>query len=49
MRTAIKAAIEAGTEIIKVYEGDFDVELKDDASPLTLADNTLRASPSLID
>ena len=35
---AINAAIEAGKEIIKVYNGKFDVELKEDASPLTIAD-----------
>ncbi len=35
---AINAAIEAGAEILKVYESDFSVETKDDKSPLTLAD-----------
>jgi len=35
---AISAAIEAGKEIINVYNGEFDVELKEDASPLTIAD-----------
>lgn len=36
---AIQAAIEAGKEIIKVYESaDFGVEMKGDQSPLTLAD-----------
>ena len=35
---AINAAIEAGKEIINVYNGEFDVELKEDASPLTIAD-----------
>ena len=35
---AINAAIEAGKEIMNVYNGEFDVELKDDASPLTIAD-----------
>lgn len=35
---AIKASIEAGEEILKVYNKDFDVEIKDDNSPLTLAD-----------
>ncbi|MDJ0646945.1 MAG: 3'(2'),5'-bisphosphate nucleotidase CysQ [Flavobacteriaceae bacterium] len=38
LRIAIKAVIEAGVEILKVYESDFDHELKDDKSPLTLAD-----------
>ncbi len=35
---AIKAAIEAGNVIMKVYENDFDVDFKDDKSPLTIAD-----------
>lgn len=35
---AIKAAIEAGSEIMEVYSGDFDVILKLDESPLTIAD-----------
>jgi len=34
----IKASIEAGNEILKIYNTDFDVEFKDDKSPLTLAD-----------
>ncbi len=35
----IKAAIEAGQEILKVYESEaFEVEMKGDNSPLTLAD-----------
>ena len=39
LETAIKAAIEAGKEIIKVYEtADFDVDMKSDNSPLTTAD-----------
>ncbi len=37
--TAIKAAINAGAEILKVYNSDdFRVELKGDSSPLTKAD-----------
>lgn len=36
--TAIKAAIEGGKEILKIYDTDFDVEVKEDHSPLTLAD-----------
>lgn len=36
--TAIKAAIQAGNEILKVYATDFNVEHKGDDSPLTLAD-----------
>src|SRR5690554_4983938 len=35
---AIKAALVAGAEILKIYETDFNVETKDDASPLTQAD-----------
>ncbi len=36
--TAIEAAIEAGKEIIKIYNQDFDIEFKKDHSPLTTAD-----------
>lgn len=37
--TAIKAAVDAGNEILKVYNSDdFQVEKKGDDSPLTLAD-----------
>ncbi len=35
---AIKAAIEAGIEIMKVYAEDFKVEIKKDNTPLTIAD-----------
>ncbi|MCG2419787.1 3'(2'),5'-bisphosphate nucleotidase CysQ [Aequorivita sp. F47161] len=35
---AIKAAIDAGAEILKVYETNFEVEVKGDESPLTQAD-----------
>ena len=46
---AINAAIQAGKEIINVYNGEFDVELKDDASPLTIADkNANRYHQSII-
>ena len=38
LRIAIQASIEAGKEIMKVYNSDFDFELKSDDSPLTLAD-----------
>ena len=38
LELAIKASILAGKEILKVYETEFDVEQKDDNSPLTLAD-----------
>lgn len=38
-KTAIKAAVHAGNEIMKVYKTeDFQVESKDDESPLTIAD-----------
>src|SRR5690554_3965592 len=39
LSVAIEAALKAGTSILKVYETDFDVEIKGDKSPLTLADN----------
>jgi 3'(2'), 5'-bisphosphate nucleotidase len=35
---AIEASIEAGKEILEVYENTFEVEYKDDKSPLTIAD-----------
>lgn len=35
---AVKAAIKAGEEILKIYEQDFTIETKQDASPLTEAD-----------
>jgi 3'(2'), 5'-bisphosphate nucleotidase len=35
---AIEAAIESGEEIMKIYAKDFDVELKSDNSPHTIAD-----------
>jgi 3'(2'), 5'-bisphosphate nucleotidase len=35
---AIEAAFAAGARILEVYGGAFDVELKDDRSPLTEAD-----------
>ncbi len=37
--TAINASIEAGKKIVEIYNtGDFEVEIKSDNSPLTLAD-----------
>ena len=36
--TAIKASLDAGKEILKVYNSDFTFENKEDNSPLTLAD-----------
>jgi 3'(2'), 5'-bisphosphate nucleotidase len=44
---AIIAAVEAGKEILTVYDTDFAVEYKDDKSPLTLADK--RASEKITD
>lgn len=39
LNTAITAALEAGKSILEIYNsGDFDVEIKDDNSPLTKAD-----------
>lgn len=39
LECAIKAAIDAGNEIMKIYESsDFGIEEKEDQSPLTLAD-----------
>lgn len=38
LQTAIAAAIDAGRAIMEIYVTDFDVEAKDDQSPLTIAD-----------
>ena len=38
LKTAIEAALLAGKEIMTVYTRNFEVEIKDDASPLTEAD-----------
>ncbi len=39
INTAIKASIDAGKKIMEVYEsGNFEVEIKSDNSPLTIAD-----------
>lgn len=38
LSVSIKAALAAGTEILKVYDTNFDVEHKNDDSPLTQAD-----------
>lgn len=35
---AIEASLEAGKEILDIYESTFEVEYKDDRSPLTIAD-----------
>jgi len=38
LKSAIKASMEAGEKILEVYNKDFEVEYKDDRSPLTMAD-----------
>ena len=38
LNIAINAAIDGGDEIMKVYNGDFEVFIKEDDSPLTIAD-----------
>ncbi len=38
LKIAILASIEAGREIMKVYSSDFSYQLKNDDSPLTIAD-----------
>ena len=38
LQAAIKASLEAGKEIMQVYDSAFDVEYKEDKSPLTEAD-----------
>ena len=39
LETAIQASLEAGAQIMSIYEsGDFDINLKKDKSPLTKAD-----------
>lgn len=43
LEIAIKAALDGGKEILKVYETDFSVEVKDDNSPLTIADQNANA------
>jgi len=40
LKIAIQASIEAGEEIMKVYNSDFSYEIKDDSSPLTIADKS---------
>lgn len=46
LHRTIVAAVLAGNEILEVYDTKFDVEYKDDKSPLTLADK--RASDRII-
>ncbi len=43
LETAIKAAVEAGAEIMKIYGERFEVTLKTDNSPLTIADENANA------
>ena len=43
LTTAIRAALDAGAEILKIYATDFDVEHKRDDSPLTVADKNASA------
>ena len=38
LKTAINASINGGHAIMEVYVSDFEVEQKDDHTPLTLAD-----------
>ena len=38
LHIAVKAALDAGKVIMEVYDTAFDVEIKDDKSPLTEAD-----------
>src|SRR5580658_9219551 len=43
LELADAAAMEAGAAILRVYAGDFKVEQKADASPVTLADQLAEA------
>ncbi len=43
LEIAIMAALDGGKEILKVYETDFSVEVKEDNSPLTIADQNANA------
>ncbi len=47
LEAAIEAAVLGGSEILKVYESGFDVEYKQDRSPLTEADK--KSSKTIID
>jgi 3'(2'), 5'-bisphosphate nucleotidase len=40
LRLAVKAALKAGEEILRIYITDFSVETKSDNTPVTLADKT---------
>jgi 3'(2'), 5'-bisphosphate nucleotidase len=43
MEGLIEAAVRAGAEIMAVFEGDFDVQVKADQSPVTVADQAAEA------
>lgn len=50
LKVAIQAALKAGEEILKVYSTNFNVEHKDDRSPLTQADkNAHEAIKKILD
>ena len=38
LSAAIRASVEAGKSILEVYDTEFDVQMKEDCTPLTLAD-----------
>ena len=40
LKVAIQAGVKAVKPILEVYNSPFDVEIKDDQSPVTLADKT---------
>lgn len=40
LKAAIEAGLKAKEKIMEIYNADFDVEIKDDNSPVTLADKT---------
>ena len=40
LKKMIEACQKAKIEIMKIYNQEFDVEIKDDDSPVTLADKT---------
>lgn len=40
LEEAIKAGVEARAKIMEIYNKEFDVEIKDDNSPVTIADKT---------
>ena len=40
LKAAIEAGLRAKEEILKIYHQKFDVEIKEDNSPVTIADKT---------